>query len=212
MSLATYGATLLLHPAVLNHGPTRRLSNWNSDILILFGILIRLTWLIPLSPFRTMPSGSSHLTTFSILESKDWNRLQLPTLVTCRNAACPCLFYKFFLNIPAASQLILHAHPISCHSHPNAVYPERAQITKFQQSFFLKTAHDWNDMPTEIAIIISHRILKTAIVEAYSLGVCKYQIAALESNIESNKRTKKKPISNWISNVTNLFKDMHKCS
>ncbi|XP_075733745.1 uncharacterized protein LOC119186647 isoform X4 [Rhipicephalus microplus] len=58
---------------------------------------------------------------------------------------------------------IRRAHRISRISHCNAVYPPQAHTVTFQQSFFLRTAQDWNDLPTEVATIIDTQAFKRLI-------------------------------------------------
>ncbi|XP_037526552.1 uncharacterized protein LOC119403993 isoform X2 [Rhipicephalus sanguineus] len=58
---------------------------------------------------------------------------------------------------------IRRAHRISRNSHCNAVYPPQAHTVTFHQSFFLRTAQDWNDLPTEVATIIDTQAFKRLI-------------------------------------------------
>lgn len=90
-------------------------------------------------------------------------QLNLSTLVSRRKIARLCLYHKFFYSLPIDDQHIRRAHRISRTTHPKAVYPEYARTTTFQQSFFLRTARDWNDLPAETALIIDFKCFRRTI-------------------------------------------------
>lgn len=96
------------------------------------------------------------------------NQLKLPTLAFRRHIARLCLFHKFFHSATRDNQLIQPVHRGHRRSHPNAVIPPRAHTTSFQQSFFLRTARDWNDLPEEAAVIRDSARFRNAIQAADS--------------------------------------------
>lgn len=94
-------------------------------------------------------------------------QLQLPSLESRRHISRLCLYHRFFYSLPPNNQIIVPAHRISRHSHPNAVYVPRTLTTTFQRSFFIFTAHEWNNLSTNIATITSHVNFKSAILNSY---------------------------------------------
>lgn len=110
---------------------------------------------------RFVLSDYSRYSSISALKAE----LNLHTLQSRRKIARLCLYHKLFHSQQLRNQYIRLAHRISRTSHTNAVYPERALTNTFQQSFFIRTSRDWNDLPAAVATIIDQSCFKRAIEE-----------------------------------------------
>lgn len=75
-------------------------------------------------------------------------RGHLTNLELRRHISRLCLYHKFY-NAPFEVPAILPVHRLSSRTnHPRAVYPPPAHSTTHLHSFFVKTARDWNHLPT----------------------------------------------------------------
>lgn len=108
---------------------------------------------------RFILSNYSYTSSISALKAE----INLSDLAKRRKIARLNLYHKFFHSLPLDNPYIRRAHRISRNSHCNAVYPPQAHTVTFQQSFFLRTAQDWNDLPTEVTTIIDTQAFKRLI-------------------------------------------------
>lgn len=98
---------------------------------------------------RFILSEYSYHTSVSSLTSK----LDLVPLASRRRISRLCLYHRFFHTMPRDSRLIQLTHRASRTGHLNAVIPPRTRTTTFHQSFFVRTARDWNGLPGDVALV-----------------------------------------------------------
>lgn len=110
---------------------------------------------------RFILSDYSYNSSITALKSQ----LDLPALAHRRRNSRLNLYHKFFHCLPPKNELIVPVHRMSRNTHPNAVIPPRAHTTTFHQSFFIRTARDWNRLPGHIATITDHAAFKSAVEE-----------------------------------------------